>query len=159
MMQTGRFSGLLAMGLAGWMLLGAPDALSAGEAPAQPAWTPDLLASTTNLPLGQTLTVTGRVARIEKDGLSPSAFFVVLEGEVFCRMFWSNPDLARRNLRLSTEVGGRVVPRWNKRVMFAPGDRVVMRGLCRREMHRVVLDQAVQTEQFKAATTGLPWGR
>ena len=151
-------TGCLAAVLGSWIAMGTGSATIAAEA-AGPAWTPGSLASATNLPVGEMLTVTGTVARIEKDGLSSSSFFVVLEGELGCRMLWTDVDLTRRNLRLTTEVGGRVVARWNKRVMFMPGDKVVMRGICKKERSRVLLDQASQTEQLKPSTPGMPWGR
>src|ERR1035437_2636785 len=110
-------TGCLAAVLGSWIAMGTGSATIAAEA-AGPAWTPASLASATNLPVGQMLTVTGTVARIEKDGMSSTSFFVVLKEEIYCRMFWPDVALAHRNLRLTTEVGGRVVAHWNKRVMF-----------------------------------------
>ncbi len=161
-MQTCRFMRgylyCLTAGLGLWMAVGAEAAAIAGET-VDVVWTPASLASTTNLPLGQTITVTGTVARIERDGISSTTFFLVLKDEIYCRMIWPDLALARRNLRLSTEVGGRVVAYWNKRIMFVPGEKVAMRGICKKELSRVTLDQAQQTEQFNAASPGLLWGR
>ncbi len=134
-----------------------PSAIAGGTA--EVVWTPASLASATNLPLGQTVTVTGTVSRIERDGISSTTFLLVLKDEIYCRMIWPDVALARRNLRLSTEVGGRVVAYWNKHIMFMPGDKVAMRGVCKKEMSRVTLDQAFQTEQFNSTSPVTLWGR
>lgn len=96
--------------------------------------------------LGQTVECVGVVDRVERDGLSATTFFVVLEGDLYCRLLIEPLRAGKRKVNFKKLTTGVVGVYVDETRVFVPGEELVIRGRVVQEMRRTVLDRTTVKE-------------